>query len=207
MKTTKIDLLRHGVCEGGEIFRGSTDVPLLETGKKQMATALQQHCGWTKIVTSPLRRCLEFAQDFATQQQLPLLIDERWREIDFGIWDGQPISEIYSENRSQVEQYFSNPSSVTPTGGEPVTNAMSRVVAAFVDLLKQHQGEHTLVILHGGSIRFLLAHVLGLPIENINRLEVPYACLTRLCAYHSLDQEMKQNDSVMLVSHCPLESQ
>ena len=37
---TTVDLLRHGESEGGEIFRGSIDVPLTEMGWQQMQSAV-----------------------------------------------------------------------------------------------------------------------------------------------------------------------
>ena len=34
--STVVDLLRHGECEGGAIFRGSLDVALAEHGRARM---------------------------------------------------------------------------------------------------------------------------------------------------------------------------
>ena len=51
MKTTTIDLLRHGQCEGGEIFRGSTDVALSEAGWQQMRHATQEEDNWDRVIT------------------------------------------------------------------------------------------------------------------------------------------------------------
>ena len=36
MQTTRVILLRHGECEGGDILRGQVDVCLSEQGKLQM---------------------------------------------------------------------------------------------------------------------------------------------------------------------------
>ena len=35
-RVTTIDFLRHGECEGGNIYRGSTDVVLSRCGYRQM---------------------------------------------------------------------------------------------------------------------------------------------------------------------------
>ena len=45
---TLIDILRHGQCEGGEIYRGSTDVPLTDLGWQQMRNAVASHNGWDR---------------------------------------------------------------------------------------------------------------------------------------------------------------
>src|SRR5690625_5890157 len=62
LRVTTFDLLRHGRCEGGEMFRGSTDVALLDSGLEAMAGALSGLGGWQRIVSSPMRRCLRFAR-------------------------------------------------------------------------------------------------------------------------------------------------
>ncbi len=60
-----VDLLRHGACAGGEIYRGRSDVALSELGLKQMqAAVLGLH--WQSIISSPLQRCDKFAQGLAT---------------------------------------------------------------------------------------------------------------------------------------------
>jgi broad specificity phosphatase PhoE len=48
---------------------------------------------WDRIISSPLRRCREFAERTATVSNIPLEIDEQWQEIDYGDWDGMPIDE------------------------------------------------------------------------------------------------------------------
>ncbi len=56
--TTTIDLLRHGACEGGEIFRGSSDVALSEQGWQQMRAAIADETApWQAVVSSSLQRC------------------------------------------------------------------------------------------------------------------------------------------------------
>ena len=70
--TTVIDFIRHGTPEGGRLYRGSTiDDPLGEKGWQQMWRAVGDLCHWDAIVSSPLRRCLAFAEALGERHGLP----------------------------------------------------------------------------------------------------------------------------------------
>ena len=185
---TTIDLLRHGVCEGGEILRGSTDVELLPEGVGQMDAAVRQHLDWKRVISSPLKRCRAYAELIARRRNIALHIDERWREIDFGEWDGQEIAVIYRKHPKEARLFYSQPESFTPPAGEPLATAKDRVVAAFSESLELYRGERLLVIQHGGTARLLLTHILGMPLSHAIRIDVPYACLTRIRVYHEKDE-------------------
>ncbi|MGB5669435.1 MAG: histidine phosphatase family protein, partial [Sedimenticolaceae bacterium] len=85
-----IDLLRHGEPAGGVRYRGDgVDDPLTERGWAQMWAAVGEPSDWTHVVSSPLRRCRSFAEAVAERFDLPLLVDERFRETGFGTWEGR----------------------------------------------------------------------------------------------------------------------
>ena len=69
---TCIDFLRHGECEGGEIFRGSgSDVALTNKGWQQMRDSVQDMACWDSIITSPLQRCRRFASEQSGRLAIP----------------------------------------------------------------------------------------------------------------------------------------
>lgn len=187
---TIVDLMRHGNCEGGRIFRGSTDVPLSETGWQQMRTAVEQHRGWNKIICSPMQRCRLFAQDQAQAYNIPVEIIDEWREIDFGVWEGKKIEEVWKHQEPLVRRYFADPGSVTPEGGESVLAAKDRVVNAFNSLVVENKYQHILVVQHGGTIRLLLTHLLSSALRAINRFEINYAAMIRVHIYHHTDEDL-----------------
>src|SRR5262245_4016861 len=89
-----VDLLRHGACQGGYIYRGRTDVELSPEGWRQMEQALDTSGGWQRVVTSPLLRCRIFAQHCAEQLRLPLAVIPELQEINFGTWEGQLVNDV-----------------------------------------------------------------------------------------------------------------
>ena len=86
MKTlTHLDFLRHGEPVGGRKYRGQTDDPLSDKGWQQMRAATAGEQAWTAVVTSPLSRCRDFAEALARERALALGVDERLKEVGFGV--------------------------------------------------------------------------------------------------------------------------
>jgi alpha-ribazole phosphatase len=177
---TFIDLLRHGTPQGGTRYRGHLDDPLSGEGWRQMRAAVGQLCPWQRIVSSPLRRCAEFAQELAARHGLPLQIEDGFKEISFGRWEGRRVAEVFETEAELVSRYWQDPVAHTPPEGEPLTAFSARVGKAWERLLQQAEGEHVLLVAHGGVIRAILVHVLGMPLAHVLRLEVPVAAMSRI---------------------------
>ena len=197
--TTTVDLLRHAECEGGPIFRGSTDVALAPAGWDRLRRVAAVQPAWQYIVTSPLRRCCAFAEELAGQRQLPLQVDPRLREMSFGRWEGRPVAEVWDDDFDAASAWMNDPESHAPPDGEPLDAVRKRALAAFNDALVAARGQHVLLVAHGGLNRILLGALLSMPGAALHRLETPYACLTRLCVTHAADGS--DGDMLRLVAH------
>jgi len=198
LQTTTIDLMRHGEPQGGVLLRGSTDHSLTETGWSQMRGAVAGRSGWSRIISSPLSRCRAFAEELAQQRGLQLHINHSLSEIHFGEWEGRSVEDVQQTEPEELAAFWVDPLNNTPPGAEPLSDFRQRVLSAWTDLIKQHRGEHVLVTAHGGVNRIIMAEVLGMPLANLFRIEVPYACLPRIV----VDQFDGQT-SARLVSHLP----
>lgn len=194
---TTVDLLRHGHCAGGDIFRGcGSDSSLTEKGWQQMSDALAGLSGWQQIVTSPLQRCRSFAAASAHTLNIPLKEDNHWREIDFGCWEGEPVEAVWGRWPEQVAAYFINPDQSTPHGGECLAAFQQRVQQGWRRLLGDYRNQHILLVQHGGIMRLLLTLLFNRPIAAMSRLVVPYGCLMRLKVWH-----LPNRDYVFLMPH------
>lgn len=202
MTPTRIDLLRHGHCLGGEIFRGHTDSPVSPLGLQQMELALAPEGGWQQILSSPAQRCLSFAQHFSQAERRPnAKIIDSLQEIYFGDWEGCEVDTIYQQDPTAVENFWQDPVHYPPTNGETMEKFNQRIVSAWHQILQQYRGQHILLISHGGVIRCILAHVLGMPLRPLSRLAVPHACLSRIDVFHKTGND----DWPQLVFHRPLD--
>lgn len=197
---TTIDLLRHGECAGGEIFRGHTDVPLIEKGWQQMRASLDciaHPWPWQQIISSPLQRCADFANRLSIETNIPWQSEQSFRELDFGDWDGQTIDHIWKTHGNAAKTFTTNPAHTSPPNGESLLQLQERVLHGWNKMINQFEGGHLLSIQHGGTIRVLLAHVLKMPLNSVSRLHMPYAALCRIRVYRN------NSKSPMLVFHNP----
>lgn len=184
-----IDVLRHGEPLGGARYRGRTDDVLTEQGWQQMADAVKPTTPWTRIISSPLRRCADFATRLSEERQLELHIEPRLAEIDFGDWEGLTSQQIMDRDAERLLQYWNDPDTITPPNGEPLTTFKSRVASAWHDMRSQylsttntaidHGKEHLLVVTHGGTLRMILSNILEMPHTALFTIDVPYGCLSR----------------------------
>lgn len=181
MPETRIDLLRHGQCEGGEIFRGSTDVLLTESGWSDMRDQLdlRSPAPWHRIVCSPLQRCQRFAEEAAERLNLPLTIEPDLREMHFGDWEGQNIAQL-REDDALLARWGEDPEAHSPPNGESLSVFAERVSLALNRLGAQYPGEYLLVVTHGGVIRYLLTQAKGVERNRLRDMFVPYAHYVQL---------------------------
>ncbi len=53
----------------------------------------------------------------------------------------------------------------------------SRALEAFNGIVSRHEGESIAIVAHGGINRVILCGLLGIPLENIFRIEQDFAAL------------------------------
>jgi len=182
---TTIDLLRHGKPMGGNLYRGSTDDALSEQGWMQMHDALGEHTPWSKVLSSPLKRCVDFAQKWCLTHNTAIEILPAFKEIHFGDWEGKGYEEIIEIDQVRFSQHMHDPLNNPPPNGELLIDFSNRVIDAWQLLQNSLIGKHVLIVTHGGVIRIILHHILQTPLNVIMRIAVPYANLTRISISHS----------------------
>jgi alpha-ribazole phosphatase len=178
--TTLIDLMRHGEPVGGIRYRGQIDDPLSDMGWRQMQAAVGRERPWNLIISSPLSRCLAFAEYLSQESGLPLEIDDRLQEIGFGEWQGKTREEITQYDPGVLQRFYRDPTTYRPDGAEGLADFRHRIVDAVNDILNRHSGKHILIVCHAGTIRMVLGHILDIPLSNLFRIKVANARITRV---------------------------
>jgi len=188
--TTLFDILRHGEPVGGLRYRGWIDDPLSPRGWQQMRSMAANYRPWDVILSSPMKRCAEFAQELSDSMEIPVEYDERFKEIGFGEWEGQTSAMLTATDPDRIRRFQLDPVSHRPAGAEPLDDFQQRVSAAWQDALRSHRGKHVLLVAHAGTVRLVLCHTMQIPVTQMFRIHVPNTGLTRFHIEHLPEQDI-----------------
>lgn len=180
MSVTTVDIIRHGEPVGGKKYRGQIDDPLSEKGWRQMWDAVGEHKPWQQIVSSPLCRCSAFADALAQRHQLPLKIDDRFKEVGFGQWEGRGRDDVRVNDADLLSRFKRDPVNNRPQGAEPLADFKHRIEQAWNDMLDEFPDQHLLLVAHAGVVRVAMHLALDIPLAAIYRVEVENASITRI---------------------------
>lgn len=174
--TTQIDLIRHGEPVGGRRYRGhGVDDPLTEQGWQQMWDAVADRTDWQHIVSSPLLRCLDFAQQLSKKLKIGYSVDDRLKEIGFGSWEGLTSDEILANDINALNRFYKDPIRNRPEGAEQLESFSSRVWDAYEDISRKHANEKVLIVGHAGVVRAITANILGMDLQHVySNLKIEY---------------------------------
>src|SRR3546814_6631850 len=102
-----LHLLRHGAPETPGLLMGRTDGGPTEAGIAA-CVARAETLAVERLIASDLRRCRAAGEAIGDATGLPLTIDPRWRELDFGEWDRseEHTSELQSLMRTSYAVFY-----------------------------------------------------------------------------------------------------
>lgn len=156
-------------------------VHLTENGRAQ-AQAVAEKLGGAPIkalYSSPMERTMETAEPIARVLGLAILSRDGLIETDAGEWSGKTLKSLRRRKLWHLAQ--SSPSTFTFPGGESFVAAQRRIVAEIENLCLQHALKDLLVcVSHADPIRLAVAHFIGLPLNNFQRLSISPASITAL---------------------------
>ncbi|HET6538230.1 MAG TPA: histidine phosphatase family protein [Sphingopyxis sp.] len=174
-----LHLLRHGAPETPGLLLGHQDMPASEAGAAACA-AKAEPLSFDHILSSDLSRCTTSAARIAATRKMVFSTDSRWRELDFGSWDGLPPDHVAAE---RLHQFWADPDAHAPPQGERHADLVARIACALDDLANttalpdaSSPDRSILVITHGGAMRAALQHLLGWSYRQCWSINLPYAC-------------------------------
>jgi broad specificity phosphatase PhoE len=180
-------LVRHGHTESSDAGRylGRTDMDLSAQGLRQAEhlAAWIANMRVDAILTSPALRARRTAEIVGSRAALAPTVDERLRELDFGLAEGLTLSELRARHAEAAAGFESDPVTNHFPGGEHPAVAVERLHDATEDVL-HHPWHRTLLVTHNTLIRLFICEVLGIPLSAYRRrLPIAEHCaLTELVA-------------------------
>ena len=179
-------LLRHGQTPMSvqKRYAGRSDVPLTDAGVDQATAAAKRlaPAGIGVIVSSPLQRATRTAQEVAEVTGAPVVIDEGFRETDFGAWEGLTFAEVRRRWPAEMTAWLADPA-VPPPGGESFAEVSARVTEAMHRVLAGHQQQTILIVSHVTPIKTLVAAALLAPPAALYRMHLDVAALCEIDWY------------------------
>jgi alpha-ribazole phosphatase len=170
MNPYTLTLLRHGEIDHQGCLAGQREVALTEAGHAMMERSWQQIVALAPVstmATSPLLRCREFAVRHALATSVPLKVDARFAEFDFGAWDGVPLDELARRQPGWEKQWQSG--KLCAPDGEGREVFQTRVLSGFSEWIASTRGSHRLLVTHAALITSLLSELLDMD-TNVARL-------------------------------------
>lgn len=165
--------VRHGetLWHAENRYAGSTDIALTEHGHAQSRALADwaEQADLTAIFASPLTRSQETARDSAARTGLPVSVDQRLRELDFGIAEGLTRAEMQQRFPDHLAAFRADPVTNHFPKGENPHEASDRYLAFLTDLQADHHEGRVLVVGHSTAIRLALCRMLGLPLRQYRR--------------------------------------
>ena len=169
-------LVRHGEvpANASGLLLGRRDEHLNELGRRQAAAVASVLGLPARVVSSPLAR----ARETATALGLPVEVDPRWVELDYGAYEGTPAGAAGRAGLGSPPRR-ADPS-FSPPGGESLAAVGERVREACEGLAAEASVADVVVVSHVSPIKAAVAWALGVGDATAARMHLGVASICRV---------------------------
>lgn len=196
---SRIVLLRHAHSTANmkNILAGRTPGVLLsEKGEKQ-AEKLITRLGTNRfdvIALSPIQRCAATIAPWLASRDdhKKPEIDQGFSEVEYGDWSGKSLASLRRQKLWKVVQ--DHPSQMVFPQGESLLEMQARALASFYRVDKIKGKSPRLIVSHGDVIKAIVAHVLGMHLDQFQRLVIDPASITIIDTSDGVSRLITFND-------------
>lgn len=129
------------------------------------------------IYSSPQPRARQTVAPLAGRRRLPVQLLDAFDEIDFGAWTGLDFDALQREG-ARWQQWCDRRSQAQPPGGETIQQVQRRAMDGLDRLRERHPAGAVLVASHGDVIKAVIACVLGVSLDGLERFEIAPASIS-----------------------------
>ena len=194
----KIYIIRHGetALNVQGVLPGQIDEPLNENGRRlaELTGRGMRGIRFDACISSPLSRAVETAQIVLRESgnDLPITIDERLLEMDFGDMDAKKISEMGEESLSFFLTPFTFPGF---PNGESISALCRRTQPFLKELIARNDGKTYLISTHGCAMRAMVNDLMEDP-SDFWLGHAPYNCSLTIVEAEGGDARIMEIDRV-----------
>lgn len=171
-------IMRHGKTDWNVIYKlqGSVDIPLNEEGRQMAreAAVKYQDVKFDICFVSPLVRARETAQILLKGRDVPIVVDERLREMSFGEYEG--TEQIFSKPQCPMYKLFKDPANyVADRGAESLEELYARTGEFLNQKVKPllEQGKDVLILGHGAMNCSIVNQCKNIPVDRFWSTGIP----------------------------------
>ena len=173
MKETEIILIRHGETEWNsqQRMQGHSNSDLSEVGRGQIQALgeLMKNVSFDHIYSSDSLRARQTAEAITQYSGHTLQFDQRIREKNLGVFEGLTSTEA-KERHPEVYRLFKTAgANYVIDEGESTQQLLERALEFIEEIRLRHPQERVVMVTHGGVVRVLMKHALGLSIDAPTR--------------------------------------
>jgi alpha-ribazole phosphatase len=153
----KILFIRHGKTKGNveKRYIGTTDEPLCDKGVKEITA--KKYPSAEKIVSSPMKRCIQTAQIIYNYKDIEIAQD--LRECDFGDFENKNFDEL--KNNSLYIKWLKSQGTMPFPNGETHRNFCERCCICFEKVIRESKFKSIAFVVHGGTVMAILERFAG----------------------------------------------
>ncbi len=126
----------------------------------------------SRVITSPLER----ARQTAVALGPPVTVDERWTEVDYGIYEGMALADVPLE----VWAHWDDDLDWAPEGGESMSSVAARVRDACEQLWEESRDHDVVVVSHVSPIKAAIVWAMGANADAPGRMALDVASICRV---------------------------
>ena len=163
----EIYIVRHGktVWNKLRLLQGSRDIALSKEGREAAIARGEQlkNIHFDKIYSSPLSRAYETACLIRGDKDTEIIRDDRLREINFGVDEGQSSIELQKDKGNPFCKFFDDPANFkAPEGGESLHDVCARTKEFMEQVVEPQKDklQRILIAGHGAMNKAIMCHVL-----------------------------------------------
>lgn len=164
----EIYIVRHGetVWNQSRLLQGSRDIELSKEGREAAIIRGEQlkEIDFDIIYSSPLSRAYETASIIRGDRKIEIVKDERLREINFGVNEGQSSLELQKDKKHPFYKFFHDPGNYqAPEGGESLKDVAVRTKEFMEQVIEPQKDKLNRILIagHGAMNKGIMCHVLN----------------------------------------------
>ena len=162
----EIYIVRHGqtIWNASNLLQGSADIELNERGRALAGETGRnlEKVPFDKIYSSPLIRAYETACLIRGHRNIPIIRDERLKELNFGVNEGKNFKELLADTSNPFHYFFERPALYrAPEHGETLEHICERGAEFMKEVIEPQKDEleRIMIVAHGAMNKAIMCHV------------------------------------------------